>query len=179
MKCPNCGELIKEKKKMNFCGFCGANLKTGEKTFTQPEPEENFVPNSTPVQNLSEFNPGKSSAAVNTPPINPNFASPFEQMVKANAAPVEFGSFQTQITPPSFNAGISVPETPSFDLTKNPKEETPVSQSPIASFDPSSLSVFNPYNAQNRKVLRFRKKKQFLYRFLPKNQRSRQSVLRW
>ena len=80
MKCPNCGELIKEKKKMNFCGFCGANLKTGEKTFTQPEPEENFVPNSTPVQNLSDFNPGKSSAAVNTPPINPNFASPFEQM---------------------------------------------------------------------------------------------------
>lgn len=146
MKCPNCGELIKEKKKMNFCGFCGANLKTGEKTFTQPEPEENFVPNSTPVQNLSDFNPGKKSAAVNTPPINPNFASPFEQMVKANAAPVEFGSIQTQITPPSFNAGPSVPEAPAFELTKKSKEEAPVSQSPIASFDPSSLSAFNPYN---------------------------------
>lgn len=159
MKCPNCGELIKEKKKMNFCGFCGANLKTGEKTFTQPEPEENFVPNSTPVQNLSDFNPGKSSAAVNTPPINPNFASPFEQMVKANAAPVEFGSFQTQITPPSFNAGISVPETPSFDLTKNPKEETPVSQSPIASFDPSSLSAFNPYNAPKQESAPVQKEK--------------------
>ena len=32
MKCPNCGEIIKSKKnQMNFCGFCGANLKTGEK----------------------------------------------------------------------------------------------------------------------------------------------------
>ena len=131
---------------MNFCGFCGANLKTGEKTFTQPEKEDNFVPNSTPVQNLSAFDPGKKSAAVNTPPINPNFASPFEQMVKANAAPVEFGSIQTQITPPSFNAGPSVPEAPAFELTKKSKEEAPVSQSPIASFDPSSLSAFNPYN---------------------------------
>ena len=25
--------IIKEKKKMNFCGYCGANLKTGEKTW--------------------------------------------------------------------------------------------------------------------------------------------------
>lgn len=30
-KCPNCGEKIVEKK-LNFCGFCGANLKTGEKS---------------------------------------------------------------------------------------------------------------------------------------------------
>ncbi len=34
MKCPNCGEIIKSKKnQMNFCGFCGANLKTGEKAW--------------------------------------------------------------------------------------------------------------------------------------------------
>ena len=95
MKCPNCGELIKEKKKMNFCGFCGANLKTGEKTFTQPEPEENFVPNSTPVQNLSEFNPGKSSAAVNTPPFQhvPLPHPPFEQSLHPvpQVHPVTFG----------------------------------------------------------------------------------------
>ena len=43
MKCPNCGEIIKDtkKNKMNFCGFCGTNLRTGEKSWAVRENEKN------------------------------------------------------------------------------------------------------------------------------------------
>lgn len=168
MKCPNCGELIKEKK-LNFCGFCGSNLKTGEKSFTAPVASENQSLSKEP-KNYSASAP---SANVNTaPPINTNYASPFEQMVKANAAAQGVNGFQTSITPPSFDTPVPAPapEAPVFTAppapfesfaAQTPAPETkvspvqapvsepapaPVSVSPISSFDPSSLAAFNPYN---------------------------------
>ena len=206
MKCPNCGEIIKEKKKMNFCGYCGANLKTGEKTFTSPEPRENISINTNP-ERISDFTP-KPPAPAN--PGTLDFGSPFERMVKENAlnqaqANPDFippfgmpkantvnpgpAGGQTTVTPPPFNSfqpsdftmskpGEApeqkivtveppiIPDTPSaFSIPPSPvppvvppvsekpvseqKPDAPKSASPIASFDPSSLSMFDPYKMNN------------------------------
>ena len=103
MKCPNCGEQIKEKKsRMNFCGFCGTNLKTGEKTFTEPPalPVKNNT-NIPQIEQRVDF-PSRIEQPAPAPASNPNFASPFEQMVRA-AATQSNNTTQTTVTPPSFN----------------------------------------------------------------------------
>ena len=63
MKCPNCGENMKSK--LNFCGFCGTNLRTGEKAAdnepkkTSSKPVFNAAPepNLPPLKVEQEFNP--------------------------------------------------------------------------------------------------------------------------
>lgn len=145
MKCPNCGEMIKEKKKMNFCGFCGSNLKTGEKTLTEPDFNDDFAPAAEAVEKIANFTP---DSTVNPPlPQITNNASPFEQMVKESAAAQGFGGFQATVVPPSFDSVPSQAAVPSFDAPK-PEEETKSSVSGIGGFDPSSLSAFDPYKAQ-------------------------------
>lgn len=206
MKCPNCGEIIKEKKKMNFCGYCGANLKTGEKTFTSPEPRNNISVNTNP-ERISDFTPTPPAPAH---PETLDFGSPFERMVKENALnqaqsnpdyvppfgmpkentvnPVPAGN-QTTVAPPPFNSfqpsdfTLSkpgegpekkivtveppiIPDNPSaFSVSPSPippvvppvpekpaaeqQHAAPKSTSPIASFDPSSLSMFDPYKMNN------------------------------
>ena len=123
MKCPNCGEQIREKKdKMNFCGFCGTNLKTGEKSFVPtPEPK---APALNSKDNIDLFSPEKTTnnnftnepviPVQTAPPMNTNYASPFEQMVKANAAAAQQNTTAPQqtttVTPPSFNFGSFQPQ---------------------------------------------------------------------
>ena len=205
MKCPNCGEIIKEKKKMNFCGYCGANLKTGEKTFTSPEPRDNISINTNP-ERINDFTP-KPAAPPRSETLD--FGSPFERMVKENALNQAqsnpdfvppFGmpvpnketapnqgpvSVQTTVAPPPFNSfqpadftmskpGEApeqkivtveppiIPDTPAFSAPVTPvvppapeapvspqQPAAPKSASPIASFDPSSLSMFDPYKMNN------------------------------
>jgi len=164
MKCPNCGEMIKEKKKMNFCGFCGSNLKTGEKTLTAPVSDDDIIPESTPVKSPAFSAPEPAPAApVNTAGFS---ASPFEQMAMETAVSQGIGGFQTTITPPSFDSAQTVVPVPDFSVpspvlpaeqapvTKAPEpvapaaEPAPAPASPLGSFDPSSLSAFDPYKAQ-------------------------------
>ncbi|MDO5560633.1 MAG: PASTA domain-containing protein [Oscillospiraceae bacterium] len=64
IKCPNCGEIIKEKKsKMNFCGYCGTNLKTGEKSWVPKEPD---TPAELPVNNTPVQTAKPAAVSVNT-----------------------------------------------------------------------------------------------------------------
>lgn len=69
MKCPNCGEQIKSKKgMMNFCGFCGTNLKTGEKSWAAKEPA---IASSLSLETKTDsYNPQPSQAPVSAPPVN-------------------------------------------------------------------------------------------------------------
>jgi len=69
MKCPNCGEQIKSKKgMMNFCGFCGTNLKTGEKSWAAKEPA---IASSLGLETKADsYNSQPSQASVSAPPVN-------------------------------------------------------------------------------------------------------------
>ncbi len=147
MKCPNCGEMIKDKKKMNFCGFCGANLRTGEITFTSPAVSEDTAPQSSPVENLNTFTPNEPP--VMPVPVNANYASPFEKMVKEQAAAQGFGGFQptTTVTPPSFENVPQTPEVPVFTAPEPPVQnivppQAPVlTPPPVPSFAPSAPEI--------------------------------------
>ncbi len=67
MKCPNCGEIIKDtkKNKMNFCGFCGTNLRTGEKSWAVRENESEKISNESRM----------SGAQINSNPSSPAFSN--------------------------------------------------------------------------------------------------------
>lgn len=163
MKCPNCGEQIKEKKdKMNFCGFCGTNLKTGEKSFV-PIPETK-APALKAKDDIDLFSLEKTTnnnfsnepviPAQTAPPMNTNYASPFEQMVKANAAAAQQNTTAPQqnisapqqnttapqqtttVTPPSFNFG-------SFQPQYNPEAANNSPVSPVTPVVPPQITPSN------------------------------------
>ncbi|MBE6852792.1 MAG: PASTA domain-containing protein [Ruminococcus sp.] len=141
MKCPNCGEQIKEKKsRMNFCGFCGTNLKTGEKTFTEPPalPVKNNT-NIPQIEQRVDF-PSRIEQPAPAPASNPNFASPFEQMVRA-AATQSNNTTQTTVTPPSFNPqNTQAPVQPSPFSDSAPAFSSPVNNfsEPVRTASPAS-----------------------------------------
>lgn len=66
MRCPNCGETfkIKKGKSLNFCGFCGTNLKTGEKSWTVNETSAPSIPLNTRIEEFKSEN-----LTVNTPDV--------------------------------------------------------------------------------------------------------------
>lgn len=65
MRCPNCGETFKTKKgkSLNFCGFCGTNLKTGEKSWTVNEVPVPSLPLNNNIENIK-------TNKIDTPPIS-------------------------------------------------------------------------------------------------------------
>ena len=65
MRCPNCGETFKTKKgkSLNFCGFCGTNLKTGEKSWTVNEVPVPSLPLNNNIESIK-------TNKIDTPPIN-------------------------------------------------------------------------------------------------------------
>lgn len=70
MKCPNCGEIIKDtkKNKMNFCGFCGTNLRTGEKSWAVRDNENEKTENESrtsgaPVSNFNTSAPSYNNVS--------------------------------------------------------------------------------------------------------------------
>lgn len=67
MKCPNCGEIIKDtkKNKMNFCGFCGTNLRTGEKSWAVRETDNEKIENENRASGIPLSNPAPSAPAYN------------------------------------------------------------------------------------------------------------------
>lgn len=84
MKCPNCGEQIKTKKgMMNFCGFCGTNLKTGEKSWAAKEPaiaSSLFSEKTDSVNNAEPVNMTQQAVS-NTTPVSSPVPQPASQPV--------------------------------------------------------------------------------------------------
>ncbi len=147
MKCPNCGEIIKEKKKMNFCGYCGANLKTGEKTFTSPEPRENISLN-TNTERINDFTPKPAAPAAPAHPETLDFGSPFERMVKENA--LNQAQSNPDFVPPFGN----IPNINTNTVNQGPAApaQTTVAPPPFNSFQPADFTMSNPGEAPEKKI---------------------------
>lgn len=82
MKCPNCGEIIKDtkKNKMNFCGFCGTNLRTGEKSWAVRDNENEKIEDESrssgaPVSNSNTSAPVYNNVSNNNPRYNSSAAA--------------------------------------------------------------------------------------------------------
>lgn len=134
MKCPNCGEIIKSKKnQMNFCGFCGANLKTGEKAWMSTDSKSLLSVNNS-EQSAIQYDSSASQQDIQTtqpsiqpfdhtsiPKPNPQTVQFYSQKLASQAAqppiqnitPVQpdADDCSTIITPPNINSYESEEES--------------------------------------------------------------------
>ncbi len=119
MRCPNCGEIfkIKKGKSLNFCGFCGTNLKTGEKSWTV---NESSSPSLVLNNNVEKFN-NDNLSITNSQPVVPKYDNVINSAENSTnlSAPEENSST-------SDNKDISVVVPPSFDKSSSDSVFTPV-----------------------------------------------------
>ena len=130
MKCPNCGEQIKTKKgMMNFCGFCGTNLKTGEKSWAAKEPA---IASSLFSEKYDQYNIASPAPANMTQQAVSKFTSVPSPISQPEAAQNQYINYspQQQMTQASPYQQSSVPSVPLVSendanvMTKAPQQQT-------------------------------------------------------
>lgn len=144
MKCPNCGENMKGK--LNFCGFCGTNLKTGEKPWTAPIPterlgniaEETEIPKRNAIENHTP-NIRKNSNDINADAL---FESIPIKSTESNPEP----SYE-DVAEPTFETILKEP-TPKKVEVEPPKDVTKTVEPPKSNEEPN-LAETNVKNKIN------------------------------
>ncbi len=141
MKCPNCGEQIKAKKgMMNFCGFCGTNLKTGEKSWAAKEPaiasslfleksDAKTSPSAAPVsmaqQAVSAFTQVSSSPEVDTKPRTDQQQHQQYQYNNTNNFSATPQTQQQAVQAPQYyQTAAQVPNNDASGVTQPPQQKT-------------------------------------------------------
>lgn len=160
MKCPNCGEQIKTKKgMMNFCGFCGTNLKTGEKSWAAKEPAiaSSLFSEKSDSSNNSESTNATQQAVSKSTPVSSPVPQPASQQVvdqnqytNANYSATPQPQQQVTQAAPQYQqtAAQFVAQEPSNSNNDTSRTITPPQQQTIAPPPSFTSDIINNTNVQ-------------------------------